>query len=808
MSNQPKLLLAIYALLGVLAIIFALLLWVNPFNFESTLSSTQTANIVAQAETLRNKGENAEAEKLCLNALKKLEAADDIQKAKVYHALGLTYFAEKKFDEAQDSYRKALAFLEQLLNQEGAHRLTLENLRLAEHLNAAIECDLADLLVNLSKYAEAETLYKSALEKNDQYLGTIDMQRRISSKLSEVLPKLGKNSEAEDIQVEAYSSDYSSKDLMSEIKRVQAEFESKKIESAQQITQLKALALTAKRKGRDVPYVDAKTALAKATMEAGDPTKAKKLLVPVFSFVENAHYDKETEAIWLSRARVTQAACCLALHENKEAETLLTEAGAVNPKLLFAVLQFHLNTASAREVGLKDYYRLLVDLSQKAHLESYPKKKLKVESIDELANLYNQLGIAYVSFDQVDKAERCYKLGLDLAKQAKNIGRQAELYTRLGRAAVLQKNYAEAEQYYDKSTALQSSIKAPTKQAAQLINQAISENYAEVAAMYNAMKNNSKTQLNYKLAYDKDMKSHNWVGIYSYAQYMQVRGDCKGARAAYEAALNNLKSSQNPSKVYVEIIENRLKRLPVVANDPAIDALVKQGDNLLDDHKTAAGREVLQKAESATIAKFGKESVASAEVYREIANYYMNFQMTTDALPLYRHALEIAQKNKVQLPRINYKKYCTCLSQDSDKSKTIDNAKQIISVLSPVVVEIEADPDPLDKLYLSAAYLLLGEAYSTQKMYTQAQDYLNKSVSSAEYQVSVSRGEKTNGTLADALKARAQNDSKLKKYNDAIAGYKRAIEIWEKIKSDPIVTAKLADTRILLSDTTAEAKKL
>lgn len=808
LSNQPKLLLAIYALLGVLAIIFAALLCVNPFNFESTLSSTETTNIVAQVELLRTRGETDEAERLCLNTLKKLEAADGIQKAKVYQQLGLTYFIEKKYDQGQDCYRKALSFLDQLLNQEGAHRLTLENLRTVEQLDAAVESDLADLLVKLSKYAEAESLYKSALEKNDQYLGTIDVQRHLTSKLSDVLLKLGKNSEAEDLQVEAYSSDYASKDLMHEIKRVQGEFESGKIDSIQQITQLKALALAAKRKNRNVPYVDAQTALGKATLEAGDPAQAKKHLAPVFYFVDNAHYDEETESIWLSRARVTQAACCLALHEDKEAEKLLDKAGSFNPKLLFTVLQFHLNTASARQVGLKDYYRLIVELAEKSNLESYKKRKLTKESLEELSALYNLLGIAYASFEQLDKAEHCYKLGLEIAKQTKNIGRQAEIDTRLGRVAVLQKRYAEAEQYYENSTRLQSSIKPPSTLAAKMINQSISENYAELASMYNTLKNNSKAEHCYKLAYDKDLKSHNWLGIYAYAQYMHVRGDLKGARAAYEDALRNLKASDNPQTEYVGLIENRLKRLPVYTSDPTVDALVRQGNDLLEEKKIDAARVVLQKAASAAAAKFGKDSLESAQVYRDIANCYMNALLRTDALPFYARAIEIAQKNKVQYPRINYKKYCICLSQDPDKSKKIDNAKKIIAVLTPIVAEVEADPDPLDKLNLSSGDLLLGEAYSAQSMYAQAEDYFNRGVAAAEYQVSVSRGDMTNGQLAEALKARATNYSRLKKYDQAIAGYKQAIAILEKVAPDPTVNAKLSDTRILLSDTTAEAKKL
>ncbi|MBI2812025.1 MAG: tetratricopeptide repeat protein [Candidatus Melainabacteria bacterium] len=107
-KNQPKLLLAIYALLAVLAIIFAALLYVNPLSFESTLTATQSANIAGEAELLRQKGQAAQAEKLCLNALKHMQNADGIQKAKLYHGLGLTYFQEKKYEESQNSQKQNL----------------------------------------------------------------------------------------------------------------------------------------------------------------------------------------------------------------------------------------------------------------------------------------------------------------------------------------------------------------------------------------------------------------------------------------------------------------------------------------------------------------------------------------------------------------------------------------------------------------------------------------------------------------------------------------------------------------------------
>lgn len=150
-KDQPKLLLAIYALLGLLALIFAALLYMNPLNLDATPAATRISTLLTQAELLRNKKQSADAEKLCLDALKISDSStDDMQKAQVYHALGLTYFQSQKLDEADSCYRKALSYLDQQIDQEGKNRLTLENLRRAQNLHAQIEGDLADPLAYAS----------------------------------------------------------------------------------------------------------------------------------------------------------------------------------------------------------------------------------------------------------------------------------------------------------------------------------------------------------------------------------------------------------------------------------------------------------------------------------------------------------------------------------------------------------------------------------------------------------------------------------------------------------------------------------
>jgi len=805
-KKPPAILLAIYALLAVLAIIFAGLLYLNPFNFESTPPSTQSATILAQAELLRNKGQPEEAEKLCQNALKLMEETGDaIQKARIYHALGLTYFQGKKVTEAQDSYRKALECLDRQIDQQGANRLTLENLRTAEQLHAEIDGALADLLASISKYEEAETLYRTALEKNDQYLGSMELHRSLSSRLANVLAKAGKGNESEELQIEAFASDYATKHLMAEIKRTSDEFEAGEIDSAKAIVEFKAIARTARRKGRAVAYVDAQTAVGKTTLEAGKPSQAKKELVVVFDYVKAGHHEPEDESIWLSRARIIQAACCLALHEDQEAKKFLNDAGQ-NPKLLFMCLQMHFRTVTMRTVEQKDYYRLLTNLTEMAGLEQYQKKKLSLDTLFELAALYDVEGVAWASFNQVDKANHYYTLGLEVAEQIKDVGRQAELETRLARVAVLQKKYADAERYYESSTRLHHSIKPKDAQAAKLINASISENYAELASMYNGLKDDSKARLNFQLAYDLDVKNNNYLGIFAFAQYFHLKGDYKAAHKGYELALRNLKSTTDAPKTYISLVESRLKQVPDFPSDPAVDALVKAGNKLLIENKTDDAHEVLQKAETAAIEKFGKESLESAQVYRNIADCYMRTKHFADAQPLYERALEIAGQNKVHFPQRNYVNLCICFSKDKNQSHKIDNAKKTIILLSPIVAEIESDGDTFDKPHLSSAELLIGEAYSAQSMYPQALDYFNKGVSAAEYWITIDPRDQFKCLLADALRARSLNQVRLKRFKAAIAGYKRAIEIWEHVQSDPDVAVDLADTRILLNNAIAEAE--
>lgn len=808
-QNQPKLLIAIYALLGLLALIFAALLYINPLNFESTPPATRTATLLAQAESLRNKGDAVEAEKLCLEALKLTDASeDDLQKAKVYQALGQTYAAEKKQNEAEESYRKAIACLDRHIDQGGEKRLTLENLRQAQQLHAAIEGNLADFLVSIEKYDEAETLYRSAIEKNDQYLGSLELQRQLSSKLTDVLLHSGKKGEAGTLQVEAYASDYATKDLMAETKRIRADFESGQIDSTTERMQLKAISLAAQRKHRFVEYVDAETALSKALLESNRPEDSRKTLAELFVFVNNHTFSHEEKTIWFGRARVIQAATCLALHQDKEAQKLIELAGADDPILLFMTLESLYTTRNARNVEYENYSQLLNRLSEMAHLDEYRKKSLSSDALSELCTLEDQIGISYAAQNEDAKALRHFRQALEIADQRRDKGQEAELHTRLARIAAKQGRYADAEKDFERSAELLASIKPPNAQMERAISGSISGDQTELAEVYSKMQNEPKALLLFKKAADRDIKYGNWVGLLGYAQHLHSHGNYKAARPLYEKTLANLKHQTAPSKHWIDLVEDRLKRLPVFESDSKCDELIAAGKELLAKKNMSAADETFQQAEAAATKRFGKEGLGTAQVYRDIADSYMEAHVETKAKTFYERALDIVSRDKnILLPRANYINYCLCLMKDKDKTKEIDNAKLIVSILLPIDAEIESTDDAFDKQYLCTAQSLIAESYSDQKMDEQAADYYRRAVSTAENLLKTNPSAPFVSLHAETLRNQALNDTKLGKFDAAVAGYKQAISIWEKVRDHDGVPAKIEDARKLMQEAMSQTKR-
>ncbi len=220
-QKQPKLLLLIYALVAILAGTLAILVCLNPWAPETIPVAVRCDAALVQANLSLKGGHVIETERLCLDALKMIEtSSDEFQRARVLHALGLTYMQEKKLPAAEQTLRKALASLDQVIAKNGQtapNKPTVDNLRSAQQKYAVIEGDLASVLSDLSRYSEAESAYKSALKRNDLYLGNLEVQSNLSNNLAKVLLKNGKNAAAEELEIEGEANELSTKDLLAEV---------------------------------------------------------------------------------------------------------------------------------------------------------------------------------------------------------------------------------------------------------------------------------------------------------------------------------------------------------------------------------------------------------------------------------------------------------------------------------------------------------------------------------------------------------------------------------------------------------------
>jgi tetratricopeptide (TPR) repeat protein len=224
----------------------------------------------------------------------------------------------------------------------------------------------------------------------------------------------------------------------------------------------------------------------------------------------------------------------------------------------------------------------------------------------------------YATLNEDEKANHYFKSALLLAERLKNPGLQAEVSTRSGRVALKQEKYIEAQRFFEHSNAIQSSIKIDNEQAIRLINQSISENYCDIARVFEAQKDEAKVRAYYKLAYEHDIPYHNWMGMLNYAQFLQSRGDYKGARPIYEKSLTNLKTIADMPKYFEDLLQNRLRRLPNIKGDPAVDALVEEGRKRVSEKNIDIARATFQKAIDAAVEKFGRDSIESAQKLQNV----------------------------------------------------------------------------------------------------------------------------------------------------------------------------------------------
>ncbi len=807
-QKQPKLLLLIYALVAVLAGTLAILVCLNPWAPETTPAAVRCDAALVQADLSTKSGHVFEAERLCLDALKVIEtSSDEFQRARVLHALGLTYMQEKKLPAAEQTLRKALASLDQLIAKNGQtdpNKPTVDNLRSAQQKYAVIEGDLAAVLSDLSRYSEAESAYKSALKRNDLYLGSLEVQNNLSNNLAKVLLKNGKNAAAEELEIESEANELATKDLLAEVKMRLQDLAAEKITRAEAIRNFKAISLSAKRRDQDVPYMDAQTCVGRTYLEAGQIPEAKQALAVVFKYVKAQQHDPHDEAIWLARARVSQAICCQLTDEKAEAREMLKQASLVDSQMFIGLLQSHLNEAVAEKNG-EHYLLEVLQLYQDAHLENLVKLPLKPDVVGELEALVDSIGCQWGILKHYDKANVFLHRALELCAQSGNANSSeaASILNHLARVANLTGRYAEAVRYYNQSLTILAKLKPQSAQVAQQNAAATSADLAELASVYCNLQDFDKAEIYYKKAFANDVKTHNWNWLIILGQYYQSLGDYKKAKSAYQRALVASRTMPDMPKDTIALIQSRYDAIQVFPSDARADLLEQQGKRYVQKNNLQQARAAFMEASKITSQKYGVDSLELAQSSRDIADIYFTQPNYENAAEYYQRAYSIFKSKHVPVSNRFILNAATSYLKRKNPGKQIEDAKVAIVMLNKLVADIDASKDQIQKPLLTAVYVRLAECYVAQKLYVEAESNYNKSLEVCERNLKSVPNDPNRCALASALKEAASNYVLENKYDLAFPAFKRALSIWEKVVHPPAwakPAIEITSTRVLLAD--------
>jgi tetratricopeptide (TPR) repeat protein len=807
-QKQPKLLLLIYALMAVLAGILVTLLYLNPWAPE-TPAAIRCDPALAQADLSMKNGHLLEAERYCLDALKLIEtSSDEFQRARALHALGLTYIQEKKLPAAEQTLRRALASLDHVIarnEQTVPGKPIVDNLHNAQQKYAVIEGDLASVLTDLSRYSEAESTYQSALKTNDLYLGSLEVQSKLSDNLAKVLLKDGKNAAAEELGLESEANELATKDLMAEITYRLQDLANGKMTRPAVIRSLKAIALSAKRRNKDFAYMDAQQYIGRSYLVAGQIPEAKQALQVVFNYVSARHPDAHDEAIWLARARISRAICCQLTGEKAEARELLKQASLVDTQLFITLLQSHLNEAISEKNG-EHYLLTVLQLYQDAHLENLEKQTLKPNVLNDFATLFDSIGCQWGILKHYDEANvfihRALEIYVRLGKA--NSSDAASILNHLARVANLTGKYAEAERYYKQSLTIFAKVKPQSPQVAILTAAAVSSDLAELASVYCNLQDFDRAEIYYKKAFDNDVKNHNSNWLIILGQYYQSLGDYKKAKLAYQRALVASTSIPDTPKETIALIQSRYDAIQVFQSDPRADLLVQQGKRYVQKDNLQQARAAFMEASKITSQKYGVDSVESAQSSRDIADIYLTHLNYENAAEYYQRAYSIFNGKHVPVSNRFILSTATSYLKRKNPGKKIEDAKMAIELLNKLIAEIDTSTDQLTKPLLSTIYMRLAECYVTQKMYVEAESNYVKSLEVCERNLNSVTNDPNRCALAGTLKETAINYVQENKYDLAFPALKRSLAIWEKIVHPPVwakPSTEITTTRELLADT-------
>lgn len=796
--KQSTLLIVIYALLGVLGLIFVGLFFLNPFSLESTPVTTRVDANLTKAELLRTESKLDQAEELCEKAHAMLGSReDDVRKAKILHLLGRVQTQKRKYEKARDNLKLALVCLDHHISQLKTRRANLQELRAAEQQHALVEGDLGRAFAAMGNYAEAEAWVKSALEINDQYLGSLVVQHDLTKSLIEILRLAGKEKESDDLELETSANDFSDKDLMAEYHAVDDKLNNRVIDHTIAIKELRAIALASKRRSQPVPYVDSMTQLALLYFETNNFLKAQKQLDEVFTFVKADVRKADEEAIWLARARLYYAMIFYWQGQNNRARDYLQKAGELKPALLFGGMRNCVVNSLVRSWAVNEYLQKMVLLCDEARFDQYLKLKLDKDSIREFAFLCSDLSTRWRLLKRLDKSDYYDRIALALSDRTSELPIKAEVLIEVARTEGAKGNLSAAERDFTKASEIFGSLKSENSEAKRLNQEHVGCNFAELAQYYNLVGNTQKAETLYQKGFDNDTKTHNWTAAFSFAQFHHLRAELTQAEAGYRHVLKTVKALPVPPEAYINLVELRLKKTTVYPKNTKVDTLIRQGEQYLAQNKTVEAKNVFEQALELTKTEFGKSSLSYGQTVRDIATIYYSRGLVAQAAELYETAIAIFESNKAYLPGYVYLNSSLCLM--ADKAQPVDDmSTKVIQRLIRCTTEIEGDKDQLDRQVLPVAYLTIAQAYVNQNKATEANQYFARAIDAEKSKIAgASADPRLQLELAEMCRQSALNLAKQKRFKKASALLHESMDQLELLKESPLAQKSNLSKEIL-----------
>lgn len=329
----------------------------------------------------------------CQKALVSAKSIDDeVRQAKILNELGSLYVQLTKLELAVKSYKDAIAIADQPPKRTKGVP-SLDRVRNTQQQISLIEKNLANVLAVQGNYLDSEKYLKSALKRNEEFLGLIDIRREVIASLIDVLNKEGKTTQADALELERDATELGDTNLMTQLKSVTADLDSNKADHVLTVKRIKPIALSAQRRNQPGRYVDAQTELAKTLCEMGKFELASDTFAAVHKKVVQMNYGAPETDIWLSRICFYEAVCCCAKHDRKSVGVLLSEAMRQDLEFFLMTVQDSLTTGWSRKQRPESYKLCIIEVCTEIPLQALIKSQSNPKRLRDLRILCNTLSI-------------------------------------------------------------------------------------------------------------------------------------------------------------------------------------------------------------------------------------------------------------------------------------------------------------------------------------------------------------------------------------------------------------------------------